>query len=315
MKKEEFYYDSRDGRNKIRAMYWIPDKEIKGILQIVHGMAEHIGRYDDFAEYIAGQGILVAANDHLGHGKSVETADDKGYFCENDPVTVTVRDVHRLKKMTQEKYPGKPYVILGHSFGSFVARNYIFRYGKGIDGAIISGTGYQPAIKVNAGKALMRMIALIKGWRYRSKFADSLVNGGANDKIENPRTPFDWLSRDPEVVDKYIADDDSGFLFTLNGLYTVVDSLSASCNVKEIAKMRKDLPVMFISGDMDPVGNYSEGVKWVYDRFIEAGMQKTSLKLYPGARHEVLNETNKNEVYEDVYKFCLSVFGNDGVEE
>ena len=313
MRKEEIYYDSRDGINKVHGIYWIPDGEIKGILQLVHGMAEYIDRYDDFATYMAEKGILVVGNDHIGHGKSVKSPEDKGYFCENDPVTVVVRDVHRLKKMTQEKYPGKKYVILGHSMGSLMLRNYIFRYGKGIDGAVIMGTASHAGIEVKSGILLLKLIALIKGWRYRSAFADKLVAGDSNKTVENPRTGWDWLSRNEEKVDQYIADENCGFLFTLNGEYTVAESVSRLENKKDLRNMPKNLPVLFVSGDKDPVGGLGKGVKRAYDQFINAGMKKTSIKLYEGARHELLNETDvcRAEVYSDMYDFVSNVINED----
>ena len=304
MTREELYYDSRDGISKIHALRWIPDGEIKAIFQIVHGMAEHIERYDDFACFMADKGYLVVANDHLGHGKSCADKSKKGYFCENDPVTVVVRDVHRLKKKTQEKYPGKPYIILGHSMGSLMLRNYIFRYGKGIDGAIIMGTASHPAYLTTGGKLLIRIMAAFKGWEYRSRFTDGLVNGKPNARIKDSRTDFDWLSREDSVVDKYISDEDCGFLFTLNGHYTVVDSVARLNNKKELEKMPKDLPVLFVSGEEDPVGEYGEGVKRACEQFLAAGMKNTSMKLYPGARHELLNEIGRAEVYADMLDFA-----------
>jgi len=311
MRKEEIYYDSRDGVNKVYACYWIPDGEIIGILQLVHGMCEHMGRYDEFATYMAECGILVVGNDHIGHGKSVKTKEDWGYFCENDPVTVVVRDIHRLKKMTQEKYPGKKYVILGHSMGSLMLRNYLFKYGKGIDGAIIMGTASHKAPELYSGMLLLKIIAAFKGWKYRSAFADSLVAGDSNKAIKNPRTKSDWLSRDPEMVDKYIADEACGFMFTLNGEYTVAESVRRLNNKKELAAMPKDLPVLFVSGSDDPVGNFGKGVNRAYKQFIDAGMKKTSMKLYPGSRHEPLNEICRQEVYSDMFDYVTKVINEE----
>ena len=153
MKKEEFTFASRDNVTKIHAVRWLPESEnIQGIIQIVHGMAEYVERYEELAEFLTGKGYLVTGEDHLGHGKSVPEGGVKGYFCEQDPATVVVRDVHRLKKMTQELYPGVPYFILGHSMGSFITRNYIYRYGTGIQGAIIMGTGMQSLCTCLLGK-------------------------------------------------------------------------------------------------------------------------------------------------------------------
>lgn len=306
--KEELYYDSRDGIHKIHAVKWAPETEpVKCIVQIVHGMTEHIERYDDFAKYLAEKGILVIGNDHLGHGKSVSSKDEYGYFCKKDAVTVVVRDVHRLKKMAEEENPGKPIFILGHSMGSLILRNYLFRYGRGIDGAIISGTASHNAITTGAGILLLRVIALFKGESYRSKLADKLVNGNANARIPDKKTEYDWLTRDEKIVEQYIQDEACGFRFTVNGFLTLMQSVDNLNKKKYLANMPKDLPVLFLSGTEDPVGAYTEGVKRAYGQFEAAGMKHISMKFYEGSRHEILNETVKQEVYEDIYEFLAKV--------
>ncbi len=301
--REEFYYDSRDGKHKIRALRWSGSGEILCVLQLVHGMAEHIERYDDFAGYLADRGILVVANDHLGHGKTAESKEEYGYFCEGDALTTVVRDIHRLKKLTQEAYPGKPYFILGHSMGSLLLRNYLFRYGNGINGAILSGTASQPGAVTKPGLLLLKLIGLFKGQKYRSPFAAKVVMGDGTKRISNKRTELDWLCKDEEIVDKYIRDEACGFLFTINGYLTLVRSVDRLNDTKLLKQMPKDLPVIFLSGDEDPVGNYGAGVKRAYEQFLKAGMQKTEMKLYPGLRHEILNEKCKTEIYEDVIAF------------
>lgn len=306
IQKEEFYYDSRDGIHKIHAVKWIPETEnIKCVVQIVHGMTEHIERYDDFAKYLAAKGILVIGNDHLGHGKSVNNKEEYGYFCKKDAVTVVVRDVHRLKKMVQEENPGKPFFILGHSMGSLILRNYLFRYGKGIDGAIISGTASHNSLKTRVGILLLRVIALFKGERYRSALADNLVNGNLNARIPNQRTEYDWLTTDEEIVDQYAQDEACGFKFTVNGFLTLTQSVDNLNKKKYLANMPKDLPVLFLAGTEDPVGAYTDGVKRAYRQFEAAGMKCISMKFYEGSRHEILNETAKQEVYEDIYEFLV----------
>lgn len=307
MKKEDIYYDSRDKLHKIHAVKWIPeDDNIKCIVQLVHGMAEYIERYDAFASYLAERGILVVGNDHLGHGGSIREEDEKGYFAANDPVTVVVRDVHRLKKITQEAYPGIPYYIFGHSMGSLILRTYITRYGSGIDGAIVCGTASVGSAVAKPGRLLLAAMKLIKGETYRSPFAESLVNGNPNRRIVNKRTDFDWLTRVDEIVDKYIADDMCGFLFTLNGHKTIVDMVDSHNSSKLLAKIPKDLPIWFISGSEDPVGNFGEGVKRAAGQLKDAGIKNVDLKLYEGCRHEILNEINREEVYEDVYERLMS---------
>lgn len=301
--REEFYYDSRDGAHKIRALKWKGTGDILCVLQLVHGMAEHIERYDDFANYMADRGILVVANDHLGHGKSVANKEEYGYFCEKDPLTVVVRDIHRLKKLTQEENPGKPYFILGHSMGSLLLRNYLFRYGNGINGAVLSGTASQSALMTKPGLILLKLIGCFKGDRYRSPFAAGLVMGNPNKRISNRRTDFDWLCQDEEIVDRYIADETCGFLFTINGYLTLVKSVDRLNDPKLLSQMPKDLPVIFLSGEEDPVGNYGAGVRRAYEQFKKAGMKQTEMKLYPGLRHEILNEKCKTEIYEDVLAY------------
>lgn len=305
VKKTEFTFDSRDGRTKIHAVRWAPEGKVICIVQIVHGMAEYIERYEDLAQFLAKRGILVTGDDHLGHGKSVTDGGCYGYFCEQDPATVVVRDVHRLKKMTQEEYPGVPYIILGHSMGSFITRNYLFRYGTGIQGAIICGTGSQPQGLVYLCRAIAAVQGLFLGQKHVAKFIDKLAFGNYNKKISNPQTTFDWLCRDEKVVDAYMKDPLCGFTFTVNGfrtLFTLLFRLNQAANLEH---MPKELPVFFIAGDKDPVGNYGEGVKKAYESFEKAGMKRLELKLYPEDRHELLNELDKQNVYEDLYPWIM----------
>ena len=305
VKKIEFTFDSRDGMTKIHAVRWIPEGKVLCILQVVHGMAEYIERYEALAQYLGEKGILVTGDDHLGHGKSVGADGTYGYFCEQDPATVVVRDVHRLKKMTQEEYPGVPYVILGHSMGSFIARNYLFKYGTGIQGAVICGTGSQPKALVKVCKLQAAVQSLFLGSKHTAKLMDKLAFGNYNQKIADAKTPFDWLCTDKAVVDAYMEDNLCGFTFTVNGfqtLFTLIDRLNQEEN---LLLMPKELPVYFIAGDKDPVGNYGEGVKKAFEDFKQAGMERISIKLYPGDRHELLNEKDKYKVYEDLYPWIM----------
>ncbi len=304
VKTEEFYFDSRDNIHKIHAMKWIPETgDYRAVLQIAHGMAEHIKRYDDFARFMAEQGFLVVANDHLGHGKSTECKEDYGFFAENDAVTVVVRDIHRLKKITQEENPGKPYFILGHSMGSFMLRNYLCRYGKGIDGAIVMATGSKSSAITKSGIVLAHLIALFRGWKYRSPMMNKMVDGNNNDAIQNQRTKYDWLSKDEQIIDQYIADEECGFPFTINGLKAITEAID-NLNKKEyLNKMPRELPVIFLAGDQDPIGHWGKDVPLIVKQFENMGMQKVSMKLYPDDRHEILNETDHQTVYEDILKW------------
>ena len=309
MIKEEFYYDSRDGKSKLHAVRYAPDdaENICCVVQIVHGMAEYLERYEEFAEFLTSKGCVVTGEDHMGHGKSVGENGKYGYFCEQDPATVLVRDVHRLKKATQALYPDVPYVIMGHSMGSFIVRNYMFRYGTGVSAAIIMGTGMQPQTRLTMARILGSIQKVLFGSEYVSRLMDKLAFGKYNDRIENRRTDTDWLSRDPERVDRYRKDPMCGFVFTVNGFLTLTE-LTARLNRNEnIARVPKDLPVLMISCTADPVGDYGAGVRKAYDSLNGVGVKNIRLKLYEGARHELLNETNRDEVMKDIYDWLKDV--------
>lgn len=306
IRKEEFYFDSRDRQNKIHAMKWIPDVEKPVcIFQIVHGMAEHIDRYDEFAGFLAGKGILVVGEDHLGHGKSVPEGGAYGYFCEHDADNVLVRDVHRLKKIMQEQYPGIPYLILGHSMGSFILRNYLFRYGSGVDGAVIVGTGMQSKATLILARTLTAVQKVFCGSKHVGKFVDKASFGTYNERFEPARTEFDWLSRESANVDRYLADPLCGFTFTLNGFATLFKLIYNCHDQEKIESMPKQLPLLLIAGAEDPVGNYGKSVEAVYRSYLEADMQNVQMKLYEKDRHELLNETDRVSVYGDVYRWIL----------
>lgn len=286
-------------------MRYCPEAEaaVCGVLQIVHGMAEYVERYEEFASFFTARGIVVTGEDHLGHGKSVDPASGGkyGYFCGQDPATVVVRDVHRLKKMTQEKYPGVPYVILGHSMGSFITRNYLIRYGTGISAAVIMGTGMQSRISLGVAKAAARVQKCFFGDGHEGKLIDKLAFGGYNKNVHNPRTPFDWLSRDAERVDAYLADPMCGFVFTVNGFGTLFELVSRLYREEDLRKIPRELPVFMVSGTADPVGGYGKGVKRAYDSLVAAGMENVKIKMYEGGRHELTNEINREEVARDIY--------------
>lgn len=311
MKQEKFYFDSRDGQNKIHAVRYMPDDgEIKCVVQVVHGMAEYKERYEGFAQFLTDRGCVMVADDHLGHGQSVAEGGIHGYFCERDPATVVVRDEHRLKKMTQELYPGVPYVILGHSMGSFILRNYLCRYGKGISGAIIMGTGMQPKALVAVSKMLARVQKVFLGSKHVAKFINKCAFGNYNARIENPRTPSDWLTKAASEVDKYNAHAHCGFIFTVNGFETLFELISRVQKKENLEKVPKDLPIFMVSGTDDPVGEYGVGVQRAYDSLKEVGIENLKLKMYESDRHELLNETDKEQVMEDIYQWITATVLN-----
>lgn len=305
IKKEELYFDSRDNVTKLHAIRWIPEEKPTAVLQIVHGMAEYVNRYDEFAVQMAGRGILVVGDDHLGHGQSVPTGGTYGYFCENDPATVVVRDVHRLKKMTQNLYPGVPYFIMGHSMGSFITRNYLCKYGSGIDGAVILGTGMQPKSVLAVSKAVAAIQKALYGSKHVSHFIDKNAFGKYNKRIKDAKTAADWLTKDADRVEAYLKDSSCGFVFTVNGFQTLFELIWRLYKKENLENMPKDLPILFASGTDDPVGDYFEGVQRAIESFKVVGMKDITVKKYETDRHELLNETDRDTVTQDIYNWLM----------
>ena len=304
--KQEFYYPSRDGKTQIHAIEWIPEGEMKGVLQICHGMVEYINRYDEFAEFMAGHGYYVTGHDHLGHGKSIQTEEDLGYFNEIRGNQYVIGDIHKLRELTMKKHPGVPYYMLGHSMGSFLLREYLTMYGTGLAGAIIMGTGYQGALVLNAGQLVCKVIAVFKGWKYRSKFVDNLSFGSYNKKFEPAETTKDWITSDKERKKKYVDDPLCSYMFTLGAYYQMFEGMKVLTRKDSIARIQKELPILFVSGEDDPVGAFGKGVIKVYEKYKSAGIHNLSIHLYKGDRHEILNEVNRKDVYEDLRRWIES---------
>ncbi len=304
MRKEEFTLDSRDGKTKLYACAFYPETNPICIVQIVHGMRDRIARYEEFARYMTERGILVVGEDHLGHGKTVKEGDTWGYFCEHDPATVLVRDVHRLKKMMEEKYPTIPYILFGHSMGSFMVRNYMARYGTGIEGAILAGTGTPTKAELCFGKCLTTVIGKIKGPKYVSQYVSNITSKSYMNGIKNPKTKHDWLTTDEKEIAAFSSDTlCSGYDFTVNGYDTLYELALRMQKKESMLKIPKKLPILIVSGTEDPVGNMGLAPKKLYDDYLNLDLTKTVLKLYSGARHEVLNEANREVVYKDVYNW------------
>lgn len=304
--KQEFYYPSRDGKTQIHAIEWIPEGEIKGVLQICHGMVEYINRYDEFAEFMAGHDYYVTGHDHLGHGKSIQTEEDLGYFNETRGNQYVIGDIHKLRELTMKKHPGVPYYMLGHSMGSFLLREYLTMYGTGLAGAIIMGTGYQGALVLNAGQLICRVLAAFKGWKYRSKFVDNLSFGSYNKKFEPAETTKDWITSDKERKKKYVEDPLCSYMFTLGAYYQMFEGMKVLTRKDSIARIPKELPILFVSGEDDPVGAFGKGIIKVYEKYKSAGIHNLSIHLYKGDRHEILNEVNRKDVYEDLRRWIES---------
>ena len=306
MKKEDFSFLSNDGRTTIHALKWIPDSgEIRAVIQISHGMIEYIERYTAFAEFLTSNGFIVYGHDHLGHGHSVKTKKDYGYFCEDKPSDVLVNDMHHLRCIAQQENPDMPYFMLAHSMGSYLLRKYITKYAKGLSGVILFGTGYVPAVTTRNGLRLARVVARIRGSHYSNIHITKLTYGKSYKKFDmTGKDPTkNWTTRDVEMAKKNNSDPMCAFLFSMNGYIGLMETVAYVCRQENVKKVPSELPIFFISGDDDPVGDLGEGVRRVYDMFRRSGKKDLSFKLYEGMRHEVLNEIGKEEVYEDVLKW------------
>ncbi len=296
--RKEFYYPSV-GQGRIRALRWEPAGEVKAVLQIVHGIAEHVERYDHFASFLAENGIAVVAEDHMGHGGSIAGGSTKGYFTGG--WFAAVDDTCRLLQDTVAQYPNVPYILMGHSMGSFMARTVLAKYpDMGISGAIISGTAWMPGAVIGAGLAVAKLICKFRDEKQPSRLLQGMMFGGYNKRVEHKRTPSDWLTRDNAVVDAYEADHLCGFATSAALLRDMMTGLQYIQNRENLANMKKDLPVFFLAGGDDPVGSYGEGVRQAAAEFGKVGMEQVRCKIYPLGRHEMLNELNREEVYQDI---------------
>lgn len=292
-------FDSSNGADKCAYYIYEPDTvSYRGIIQISHGMCEYIERYEHFADYLTSHGYIVCGNDHLGHGGSVKSADDLGYFAPKDGWSCLVNDLHRLTVLMKKKYPSLPYFMIGHSMGSFAARMYITRYPDELSAAVIMGTGDDKALS-EIGVRAARSVVKLKGERFRSEKLNTLVFGLYNERIPDRQTVFDWLSHDKEAVKKYIGDEKSNFIFTASGFVDLTTLLRRVSSSDWVKKVPKKLPILFAAGTGDPVGNYGKGVINVYEKLINAGCN-IDIKLYHDARHELVNETIKEIVFDDI---------------
>ena len=303
MKKIDFKYISKDKETLIHAIRWEPETEIKAVLQICHGMVEFIERYDDFASFMAENGVVTVGNDHLGHGESVKKDEDHGFFPEKNGNECVIGDIHTLYSITRKRFPDVPYFMLGHSMGSFLLRQYITLYGKDLKGAIIMGTGYQSSLTLKLAKRSALKSMLKNGGRSYNGFLEKATLKGYNKAFKPARTPVDWLTKDEEIVDKYVAHPWNNFSFTSSAYYHMFRGIAYADDRENMERIPKDLPLFIVSGDKDPVGGKGKGVKKVYDRFVKLGMKDVEMKLYPGDRHEILNELDRAEVYADMLGF------------
>lgn len=302
----EFHYTSSTGVNRIRSIKCYPDVKPKAIIQIAHGVADHIDRYKEFMSFLADNGYFVVGNDHLGHGHTIRHPIEQSFFAYHGGWQHVVNDMQKLRHLASEEFPEIPYIFFGHSMGSFLTRTYIIQHPEDYDAVIISGTGHMSPAMINSGYALASSIAKAKGPRYVSKLIDSIAFGAYNKAFKPARTKFDWISRDEEQVDKYVADPYCGFIATASLFRDMMAGLKFITDDFNIAMMNKTKPIYLMSGDMDPVGENGKGVERAYKAFCDAGIRDVYMKLYHGGRHEMLNEINREEVYYDILNWINS---------
>lgn len=310
------FLSADDRRTKIHALKWEPDnKETVAILQLVHGMQEHIERYSEFASFLTEKGFTVFGHDHIGHGDSVEKDEDRGIMHCKHPDDVMIDDMYANYGIIKEQFGDKPYFILGHSMGSYLLRKFLCVKAsklEGVSGAIVMGTGTEADAAIAAGNILCNILMAVKGRDARSTFIRGLMFGGNYKKFDTTGQDAknSWLSKNEESVKAYFDPENKkdGCEFSLNGYSILLRSTWFDNRPKNLSRMNKDIPVIFVSGDQDPVGAMGEGVKRAYEKFAAAGVKDLSIKLYKGDRHEILNELDRQKVYEDLYEWMLARF-------
>lgn len=304
----EFTFLSTDGKTQLHGMRWEPDGgSVRAVLQICHGVAEHIARYDAFARYLNGLGIAVVGHDHLGHGLSLPEGGTPVYFGESNTWNTVVDDIYVLHQRIRLWYPDVPLCIMGHSMGSFLTRTYLIRYPGTVKAAVIMGTGWQPKAVIAGGMAVAKAVGAVVGENGTSDLVTNLAFGAYNKLFAPNRTSCDWLSADEGNVDAYMADPLCGADTTVGLFRQMLSGIRFNQKLSNLRQMDPRIPVLFVAGEKDPVGDCGNGVRRTYQEFRRAGVQDCTLKLYPGLRHEILNEkAQQQQIFEDIGHWLTS---------
>lgn len=309
MKKYTEKIASTDSKNNLNVIIWETEKEPIGVLQIVHGMAEYIDRYDNFAKYMTEQGFNVIGHDHLGHGHSVSDEHDYGFFAEENGDKIIIEDMHLITQYAREKWEELPNFILGHSMGSFCLRQYLTKYSNDVFGAIIMGTGWIPSAAALLGKTIATNTCKSKGSHTVNPLLIKLTIEPYNKPFAPARTNCDWLSRDEKQVDLYVNDKLCGFDFTAGAykdFFTILEKIAKN---RQLIGMRKSLPILITSGSIDPVGG-KKACEKLNAQYKRCGIDDVTLKLWENDRHEILNELDKSDVYRYIYNWLKSKIQN-----
>lgn len=308
MRTEKFIIKSDDNID-IQVYSWLPDviQYAKGVIQVVHGMAEHAARYENFAEKMVSEGYAVFCNDHRGHGETAGAFVDTGFISGTNSWRSILGDINLLNKNIRQKFSDKPLILLGHSMGSFYARAYLQEFPETIDGVIFSGTAWNPALVLDFGLLVAKIQCLFKGEKNRSELLDKLSFGAFNKRYKPSVTPYDWLSRDTEVCEKYTDDDFCGWVATSSFFRELFRLIKYIQQPGLYEKVNKKMPILIFSGQDDPVGNFSKGPEKLFAFLKNKGFSNLSLTLYPKCRHEMLNELNKGEVFINILEWMGTV--------
>ena len=304
----EFTFLSTDGKTQLHGMRWEPEGgSVRAVLQICHGVAEHIARYDAFARYLNGLGIAVVGHDHLGHGLSLPEGGTPVYFGAGNTWNTVVDDIYVLHQRIRLWYPDVPLCIMGHSMGSFLTRTYLIRYPGTVKAAVIMGTGWQPKAVIAGGMAVAKAVGAVVGENGTSDLVTNLAFGAYNKLFAPNRTSCDWLSADEGNVDAYMADPLCGADATVGLFRQMLSGIRFNQKLSNLRQMDPRIPVLFVAGEKDPVGDCGNGVRRTYQEFPRAGVQDCTLKLYPGLRHEILNEkAQQQQIFEDIGQWLTS---------
>ena len=311
--KEYYSFKSsdRDGTS-IHGVKWTPEGEPVAVIQLVHGMIEYIERYEEFAEYLNARGFVVMGHDHIGHGDSVKSESDWGIMHTDTPSETCVEDMFTNYKLIKEQYPDIPYFLLGHSMGSYLTRHMLTLKAsefKGVNGVVIMGTGTVEEGACKAGMMVLKLLSIFGGWDKKSPqfvinlMYDKSYDGFSTDGSEPEKS---WLSTNIESVKKYYSDPKDTFVFSLNGYRLLITSAGFSGRDENIARINKDLPILFVSGEKDPVGGLGAGVTTAFNKYQAAGIKDVSMHLFSGDRHEILNEMDSQDVYAYIYEWLNS---------
>lgn len=303
MKKEEFYYPSLDGKTTIHAVKWIPDNKINMILQIAHGVTEHILRYEELANYLTNKGILVVGNDHLGHGTSIIPNSKKMYFGPQGSWNNVVKDIEKCREIISNEYPNIPYCLLGFSLGSFAVRTHLIDYPGKVDMSILIGTGQTPPLAIKLAKFIANMEVKKHGEENSTPTIRNLTFDTYNKKFAPNRTKIDWLCSNEETIDEYIKDPLRGESMSSGLFREMLTGMEYTGKLDNMKKMNKNIPILLLSGSMDPVGGYTKGVRKAAQYLKKTGINDTTLKIYPNLRHAILMEKCNQEIFNDIYNW------------